>query len=95
MTCSVTSAGPAPWSSTLLMSSTMYVGGRSHAETCAHPGSIATGNVMPQASTKIPRTSWTTGPTSPKRSTEAAKRAPIAYIAGTPSTMMTSVHRVA
>jgi hypothetical protein len=83
---------PSPRSSTARVSATVYVGGSSAAPTCAHAGSIATGKVMPQASTKTPRVRWTTGPISPYRSTSDANSAPMAYSAGIP-TIATTIAR--
>ena len=75
------------------MSATMYVGGSSAAPACAHPGSMTSGNVMPQARTNVPRTSWTIGPVSPNRRTDAAKSEPIAYMDGIPIAMTTIASR--
>src|SRR2546428_4889111 len=84
---------PTPRKRTVRMSATMYVGGSSAAPACAHPGSMTSGNVMPQARTNVPRTSWTIGPVSPNRRTDAAKSEPIAYMDGIPIAMTTIASR--
>ena len=45
---------------------------------------------MPHSAVKSPRTPCTSAWTSPKRSTTAANRAPMAYSAGTPTTITVS-----